>query len=162
MFDITVRIDKGAARLGRLPDDIRAALREEARQQAIALQAAAKANAGSYFQVRTGRYQRSIRRSVRSNAKGVVGKVFSKSPIAHILEEGAVRGAHEELPKNVQALNFVMGGSSVYAARVLNPGSRVTGRAVINNAFQDRKDQIREGLRGAVTRTTAASQATAA
>src|SRR5262249_19960718 len=119
MFDVKVNIDKGVARLGKLPDQVRDALRNEARELATELQSRAKSNAGEYFHVRTGRYQRSIRKSVRTNAKGVVGKVFSKSPVAHILEKGAVRPAHEIAAKNVRALHFIAsGGGETFAAHV--------------------------------------------
>ena len=162
MFDVTVKIDRGVARLKKLPDQVRAELRTEARALATDLQSAAKANAGEYFHVVTGRYQRSIRRSVRSNSKGVVGKVYSKSPLAHILEKGAVRPAHQEIAKNVKALAFIgSGGAQQFAASVMNPGSRVEGHAVINDAFQEMKGRIREGLQQAVARGTAASQAQA-
>lgn len=143
MFDVTVKVDRALLRMGKLPDSIRASLKAEVDALATEVRDKAKSNAGTFFQVRTGAYQNSIKKSVRSSKTGVVGKVFSRNPVAHLLERGVK--AHDIRAKNVKALAF-LGGK--FAIEVHHPG--FAGHTVINSAFQDMVGDIRTGLDRAV------------
>lgn len=167
MSGVDVRIDKGIARLGKLPDDVLAELKTEARARAATLRAAARAKAsGDVLKVRTGAYVKSIRTSVRTSKKGVKGRLYSKSPLANILEGGATIPAHVIEPKNANALAFIAGYgmygvSQVFAARVMDPGGKISPRSVIFSTFREEKSDIEQGLRDAVKRGTQANGATA-
>jgi hypothetical protein len=142
MLDIQVKIDKGIARLGKMPDSVRAALKVETNALATELRDKARANAGSFFQVRTGKFLKSIKKSVRTSQKSVIGKVYSKDKVAHLLERGVK--PHDIRPKNAKALAFL----GVYAEMIHHPGFR--GHTIINAAYQDMKSEINEGLAKAV------------
>lgn len=143
MFDLTVKIDRALLRMGKMPDSIRNALKAEVDALATKVRDKAKANAGTFFQVRTGKYLKSIKKSVRSNKTSVIGKVFSNDPVAHLLEKGVK--PHDIRAKNVKALAF-LGGT--FAVEVHHPGFR--GHTVINSAFQDMVGEIQTGLDQAV------------
>lgn len=143
MFDITVKIDRALLRMGKMPDAVRASLKAEMNILVTALRDKAKANAGTFFQVRTGAYQKSIKKSVRTSQTKITGKVFSKSPVAHLLETG-VR-PHDIRAKNVKALAF-LGGT--FAVEVHHPG--LQGHSVIGSALMEMKSKIYDGLGEAV------------
>jgi hypothetical protein len=106
---------------------------------------------GDLVGVKTGKYRRSIRGSVRSTEKAVTGRLYSKSPLAHIIEEGAVRSAYDILPDTAQAMAFLGGGASlVLAKRVHHPGSKEAGRHVLEKALKDKQDDIFTGLNAAL------------
>jgi hypothetical protein len=142
MLDIQVKIDKGIARLHKMPDAVRQSLKKEANILATELRDKSRENASSFFQVRTGRFLKSIKKSVRSSQTSVIGKVFSKSPVAHLLERGVK--PHDITPKNAKALAFLGG----FAKTIHHPGFQ--GKTIINAAFQEMKGQINEGLTKAV------------
>lgn len=146
-FDIRVKIDRAELRLGKLPDDFRAALRAEIDAKAVAIRDDAKNKAGEFFHVRSGRFVNSIRKSVRSSKTQVVGKVFSKNPVAHLLERGVK--PHDIKPKNARALRF-FGFKLVFSEGVHHPGFR--GHTIINAAFNEMKAQLRDGMATAVQR----------
>lgn len=152
-FDVAIKIDRAITRLEKLPDDVRAALKEEINGLATTLRARSQANAATFFHVRSGEFQRSIKKSVRSSKTSVVGKVFSRSPVAHLLERGVK--PHDIRPKNAKALAFL----GRFAEVIHHPGFQ--GHTIINAAFQDMKAEITEGIGNAVTDALQASQATA-
>lgn len=154
MYDITVKIDRALLRLGKMPDEVRASLKAEADVLATKLRDKSKDKFSEFFQSRTGAFLKSIKKSVRSNKNGVVGKVFSRSKVAHLLERGT--RPHDIRSKNAKALAF-LGGK--FAEVVHHPGIR--GHTIINAAFQDMQDEIRSGLSRAVKDGTAAADAAA-
>lgn len=143
MFDITVKVDRALLKMGKLPDSIRNSLKAEMNILVTAVRDKARSNAATFFHVRTGAYQKSIKKSVRSSQTKVTGKVFSKSRIAHMLETG-VR-PHDIRAKNAKALAF-LGGT--FAIEVHHPG--LQGHSVIGAAFMEMKSQIYDGLGEAV------------
>lgn len=151
MLDIQVNIDKGVARLNKMPDAVRAALKAETNTLATELRDKARQNAGSFFQVRTGKFLKSIKKSVRTSTKSVIGKVYSKDPVAHLLERGVK--PHDIAPKNAKALAFL----GRYAEMIHHPGFR--GHTIINAAYQEMKGEINEGLTKAVRAGVAADAA---
>lgn len=142
-LDLQVRLDRALLRLNKLPDAVRAALKVEATALATKLQAKAKDKFSEFFQERSGRYLKSIKKSVRVNKKGVVGKVYSKGdPVAHFLEKGTK--PHIIEPKNAAVLFYLGQAFKV----VHHPGMQ--GHSIINAAFQEMKPEIRDGLASAV------------
>lgn len=143
MFDLTVKIDRAQARMGKLPDEVRASLKAEANDLAIRLRDRAKQTFSGFFTERTGATLKSIKKSVRSSQKSVTGRVFSASPVMKILERGA--RPHDIRPRNAKALELIGGR---FAEAVHHPGFR--GHTIINAAFQEMKGEINDGLRQAV------------
>lgn len=156
MLDIKVDVDRGIARLGKMPDEVRAALKGEANTLATELRDKAKGYAGSLFQVRSGKFQASIKKSVRSTPTRVTGKVSSNDPVAHLLEVGA--RPHDIVPKSAHALELAAGGA--FATVVHHPGFQ--GHAIISRAFQEMRGDITDGLMKAVREGLAAGAPAAA
>lgn len=158
MFDLTVKIDRATLRLGKLPDEVRAALKTEANELATRLRDNAKSKFGQFFTARSGGYLKSIKKSVRTSKTSVVGKVYSKSPVAHFLEKGTK--PHLITVRNAKALAFIgAGGAQVDVVSVQHPGMQ--GHTIINSAFAEMKGEIREGLAKAVTDGAKAADAAA-
>jgi hypothetical protein len=158
MLDASVKIDRGLLRLGKLPDEVRAALKTEANELATKLRDNAKSKFGQFFTARSGAYLKSIKKSVRTSKTGVTGKVYSKDPTAHFLEKGT--RPHEITIRNAKALAFIgSGGAQVDVASVQHPGMK--GHTIINSAFAEMKPEIREGLAKAVSAGTLAADAAA-
>lgn len=93
--------------------------------------------------VKTGRYRASIKGSISSSKKAIVGRVYSHSPLANIIETGADIPPHEILPNVAQALHFGGTAGDIFAARVHSPGAHLEGKDVIGGAFDSMRDDIR-------------------
>jgi hypothetical protein len=153
---VQVKIDEGVARMGRLPDDIRAELKAEVRAIGTVIRDTARSKAsGDVLKVRTGEYRKSIKLSVRSTTTKVQGRVYTRNPLANIFEYGdAHLPARVIYAKNVKALHFMMsgGGGETYAAHVNFPGATIAQRTVIFSAFGEEKSDIKPRLTTAMRR----------
>jgi hypothetical protein len=160
-LDFKVDITPAMLRLGKLPNDVRNALKAELNVLAIKVRDKAKENAASLFQVRSGHYLASIKKSVRSTKTSVVARVYSNDPKAHLLEKG-VR-PHDIRAVNATELAFLsFFGAQSFARMVHHPGMQ--GHAVFGNAFFDVLGEIKVDLTEAVQKATKenAAQAPAA
>lgn len=101
---------------------------------------------GDLVQVRSGKFVKSFKASVRQRQNRVQATVGSKSPIAHILEGGASIPAHDILPKDKQALLMRMRTGNIFAARVKSPGGKIDARMVVHTAFDQMKSDIEADL----------------
>lgn len=149
MISIEVKIDKAQTRLGKLPDDLRAALKAEANDLATKLRDKVRENFTGFFRSRSGELIKNLKKSVRSNKKSVTAKVFFKHDgyIAHILEVGAK--PHKIEVKNAKALAFLAsGGEPGYAVVVNHPG--FGGHSFFSAAWEAMKPEIRQGMEAAV------------
>lgn len=146
-LDFGVDIDRATLRLGRLPEDVRDALKAELNVLATKVLDRTKQNAASMFHVRTGRYLASIKKSVRASATSVIARVYSNDPKAHLLERGTK-------PHDIRAVNatelafFSFFGLSEFAKMVHHPG--MEGHAVFSDAFFATLGEIQSGVTEAV------------
>lgn len=101
---------------------------------------------GDLVQVRTGKYLKSFKASVRQRKNRVQATVGTKSPLAHILEAGATIPPHEILPKNTRALLMMARSGQVFASRVKSPGGKIDARRVVGTAFDEMKAAIEADL----------------
>jgi hypothetical protein len=160
-LDFKVDITPAMLRLGKLPDEVRNALKAELNVLATKVRDKAKENAATMFQVRTGHYLASIRKSVRASKTSVVARVYSNDPKAHLLERGVK--PHDIRAVNATELAFLsFFGLSKFAKMVHHPGMQ--GHAVISTAFFDVLGEIEVDLTEAVQRAAKenAAQAPAA
>lgn len=146
-LDFRVEITPAMLRLGRLPDDVRKALKAELNTLATKVRDKAKENASTMFQVRSGRYLASIKKSVRSSKTSVVARVYSNDPKAHLLERGVK--PHDIRAVNATELAFLSYfGAESFARMVHHPG--MEGHAVFSSAFFDTEAEIETDLTAAV------------
>jgi hypothetical protein len=157
-LDFRVEITPAMLRLGRLPDDVRNALKAELNVLATKVRDRAKENAASMFQVRTGHYLASIKKSVRSTKTSVVARVYSNDPKAHLLEKG-VR-PHDIRAVNATELAFLsFFGAETFARMVRHPG--MIGHAVFSDAFFSTLGEIKTDLTESVQQAARANEAQA-
>lgn len=155
-LDFRVDIDKAMLKLGRIPDDVRDALKAELSDLAGQVRDKAKSNASTMFQVRSGTYVNSIAKSVRAGKTSVIARVYSNDPVAHLLERG-VR-PHDIRPVNATELAFLSYfGAQSFAKMVHHPGFQ--GHAVFSDAFFDTIDEIRTGVAAAAKQAAASATA---
>lgn len=146
MSDFTVVINHSTLdlRLGKLAPSVRDHLRDAAETLKGELVDAARALAP----VKTGHYRDSIKGSVRTTTNRVDGKVYSRSPLAHIIESGARIPPHDILPSAAEALHFRLGGGAddVFTRFVHSPGAELPARHPIEGAFETMQDEIQSRL----------------
>lgn len=158
-LDFKVDIDPALKRLGKLPDEFRAAVKAELNVLATKVLGRVKENAQTMFQVRSGRYLKSIRKSVRSSKNSVVARVYSNDPKAHLLERGVK--PHDIRAVNATELAFLSYfGAQSFARMVKHPG--MEGHAVFSDAFFDTLSEIETGLTAAVKDAARANEVGAA
>lgn len=109
--------------------------------------ARAKQLAATLRQVRTGDYVASFQGRVEDEQSSVLGRVYSGSPAANILEWGGTIPAHEIDVKNAKALHFAAFlRGDVFAARVYFPGAVIKGKPVLHQALAELQGEILDGL----------------
>lgn len=153
MADDVVEVDSSRLnlRLGKLQPAVHDALLVAVTLDAGELQGLAQSKAsGELLQVRTGKFVKSIKASVRQSANRVSGSVYSNDPRALIFEWGGTTGPHEIAAKNAQALLIQMRGGTVFARRVQHPGGKYEPRQIIHTAFDEMKGGIESDLKDAV------------
>ena len=104
---------------------------------------------GELVQIRTGKFVKSIKVSVRQSANRVTGRVYSKDPVAHILEGGARIPPHRIDPSAAHALLLQVRSGQVFAAHVQSPGAKIGPRWIFRQAFDEMKPTIESDLRQA-------------
>lgn len=174
MIDVTV-VAYGdrevAARLGAMPDKVRAKLRTAIRSLTVDLLAKVKMNlTGRVLNVRTGLLRRSINMRVDqqegTSGPGSPDKVISGSvgtnkrtvPYAAIHEFGGKTRPHVIVPRKARVLVFQAGlyGQTIFARKVNHPGSVMPERSYLRSALREMTpkanasiaEAVRAGIKG--------------
>ena len=136
-----------------MPDNVRAEMKEAAKKlKDEAVNYARTLASGPLVNVRSGRYLKSLKGSVSSGQKTVTGKIYSRDPVAHLIESGATRKAREILPNTKQALSFMLGGRRVFARAVHHPGSKMPAKHLLQQTIDDMQPDIFKELEAALNR----------
>lgn len=149
MLRIDINTEVGEARLKRMPDAVRDALKEKELHLAHILVAKAQGAAPRL----TGKLAASIKESVRASEKSVTARVYVSGKArkyAHAQEFGAKTRAHEIFASKAAALAFVFGGEPVFAKSVMNPGAVIPAHPFLTSSFKSMQAEIRSGLIDAV------------
>ena len=153
MFTVRLEGDREVIqRFKSMPERVRRALLKKT--WALAIQLADRVRrklSGEVLNVRSGALRASIFEDVSSDATSVIGKIASSGDVkyAGIHEYGGVIPAHEILPNKKKALMFVIGGKTVFAARVQMPDVTMPERSFLRSSLAELKPAIVEGLREA-------------
>jgi hypothetical protein len=151
MADIEVDASKLNLRLDKLAPAVHDALLVAVTLDAGELQGRAVSKAsGDLLQVRSGKFVKSIKVSVRQSATRVTGRVYSRDPRAGLFEYGGTTRPHEIVAKNAHALLLQMRGGTRFAAKVQHPGGKYAARDIIHSAFDEMKGDIAGDLTDAV------------
>lgn len=150
-FEVKVKSDRIMLRLETLPNNVRNRLKTVAKDLELELLGRAKSRAsGEALQVKSGKFVKSIKGSVRSSTRRVSGKVYSKDPRAALFEYGGSTPARDILPSATKAMAFMMTSGQVFAAIVHRPVVHYDARRIIGGAFDEMKGDIQAELAGAV------------
>jgi hypothetical protein len=151
MLKIEANTERVRLRLDNLPEEVRAALIAATTLSAAELKADAKGKAsGDVLQVRTGKFVRSIRSSVRKRRNSVIGKVWSRRAQARIFEFGGQTKAHDIRPKKRDVLAFMSTSQQLFRRAVHHPGARIAKHSTIRAAFDEMRGQIERSMIEAV------------
>lgn len=104
-----------------------------------------------------GNLARSLQTGVEGDSGTVEGRVFFTGdvPYAAIHEFGGVIPAHDVVPKNAQALHFMMGGKEVFAKIAHIPDIVMPERAPLRTGFQERAQWIVDQIKGGIAEVLA-------
>jgi hypothetical protein len=140
-FDVSVvGISEVKRQLQFLTPEILEAIEIVIRKDTSSILARARALAsGSVLQERTGKYVRSMKSEVRSDSRGVYGKVYSDDPRSSLFEWGGSTPARTILPNATQAMAFMGSAGQVFAKIVHRPVVNYPARPTINAAFDEAK-----------------------
>lgn len=150
MVEIQIElVDRATIRLNRMPEDVRARLRESLVRDGKQLVALVRAKlSGRVLKMRSGRLLNSIKAQMRESQYALYMRVYSSGvPYARIHEYGGKTRPHLILPKNVQALHFMVKGQGVFAARVNHPGSVIPERSYMRSSLADLKTLITANIK---------------
>ena len=140
-------LDELDQRLGHLPSDLLASLRDKAQTLGDALVDKIRTEklAGGALAARTGALAASIGMTLSQDGAGVEASVgsFGDVKYAAILEYGGRTAAHEILPDKGAALAFVVDGALRFARRVEHPGSTIPAHAYMRSSLEELSDDIR-------------------
>ena len=147
----TIQIDatQSVEHLRTLDEKTRQKLADKLRPLADKVASDARANAAAHIHLlgsKPGQYLASIYGEVKADETGVIGMVRSANPLAHIMEYGASRAAHEILPDVAQALHFVFGGAEIFAGAVFAPASLSPAFHDIGRAFDANLADIQQAI----------------
>jgi hypothetical protein len=140
-FDVSV-VGVGSVKrqLQTLTPEIREALEIVIRKDTGSILDRARALAsGGVMQERTGKYVRSMKSQVRSDSRGVYGKVYSDDPRSSLFEWGGSTPARDILPNAAQVMRFAGSAGEVFAKIVHRPVVNYPARPTINAAFDEAK-----------------------
>ncbi len=106
---------------------------------------------GQVLNRRTGALARSISHKVSVAGDTITGTVFSSGDVkyAAIHEFGGQTAPHEIVANKAKALAFAMGGKTVFAKRVMHPGSKIPERSFLRSSLSEMAGQIAAGLKQA-------------
>jgi hypothetical protein len=124
MFDVHVDVNRAVRRIDNMPPSVRDALGLTVTEWTGEILGRAKSLAsGDVLQVRSGKFVASIRATTSVTNRRVTGRISSAAEQAGIFEFGGKTKPHEISAQNAKALAFALGGSTVFAAHVNNPGA---------------------------------------
>jgi phage gpG-like protein len=133
-------------RLDSLPANIVAAIaaKSAALAEALADKVKNEKLSGAVLKPNTGALRDSIVAEVGVIDESVVATVSSAGDIkyAAIHEFGGKTAAHEILPVKAKALAFMLGGATVFAKRVMHPGSNIPERSYLRSSLAEMMDEI--------------------
>jgi phage gpG-like protein len=139
-----------AARLGVLPDRLRAALAEKvgALAQILFSRVVGVNLSGGVLNPRSGALRDSIEVESSWQDDRIDAEIFSNgdAPYAAIQEFGGKTAAHEILADKSRVLAFVANGKQVFARRVEHPGSQIPARSYLRSALDEQGGDIAQGL----------------
>lgn len=166
MFTVTVHGDREvAATFHALPDAVRIAVRKKIMALTLELQRKVKVehlsgptgahslSVGVNSPKHTGGQLRaSVFQEMSDTATSIVGRVGFSADVAYaaIHEFGGNVNVPEIVPTKAKALHWLSGGKDVFAMRVRAHTVQIPQRAPLRTAFDEMKDDIREGLKDAV------------
>lgn len=154
MFTVSLEGDRElVARLGSMPERVRAALLKKT--YALAVQLADRVRrklSGEVLNVRTGNLRASIFEDVQSDAASVIGRVYSSGDVKYAAahEFGATIRIPEIVPVKAKALHFIIGGKDIFAMRARAHDVVLPERSFLRSSLVDMKAQIIAGLQEAV------------
>ena len=140
------------------PEKLRQRLKSSLKAEALAIASDARARAAAHIHLygkKPGAYLGSIYGGATADAKKVMGWVRSGSPLAHLMEGGANRPAHEEYPKAGDVLAFYPDAAAVFARHVSIPANRMSPFPAIVPAFEAAKGDIDGAMRDALAQAVA-------
>jgi phage gpG-like protein len=133
-------------RLDSLPANVIAAIaaKSAALAEALADKVKNEKLSGAVLKPVTGALRDSIVAEVDVIDKSVFAAVSSAGDIkyAAIHEFGGKTPAHEIIPVKAKALAFMIGGTTVFAKRVMHPGSNIPERSYLRSSLAEMKDEI--------------------
>jgi len=137
-------------RLRVLPDKVMLAVTKRVQAAALQVEADVKANklSGQVLHVKTGNLRRSIHTNpVNINGSNISATVGTNSEYAAIHEYGGVTSPHEIVPRNHEALKFMVDGKVLIRKRVMHPGSRIPERSFLRSTLKEDAEMIYEQIR---------------
>lgn len=158
MLTVTVDDSKLIQQLDAMPQKIATALYRTIFTLALKLQRHVIVDKlqGQVLKHRSGNLQRSIQNDVTQSPHSVIGRVFSSGDVkyAAIHEFGGRTPPHVILPKNGDALKFMMNGKTVFAKKVNHPGSVMPERSFMRSSLRDMRPEIIDSIERAVSEAT--------
>jgi hypothetical protein len=135
-----------------MPDTVRVILAAKAEAWVDKLKDKVIDNIHDRFVGGTGKLAGAVESVVVNNGYEVEGRVFIAGiPYAKIQEEGGVTQPHLILPVNAKVLAFMAAtGDKVMATKVMHPGSRITGKHYMKDAYREMGPEISRGIKKAV------------
>ena len=134
------------ARLDLLPANIIAAIAAKSAvlAQALADKVKNEKLSGAVLKPVTGALRDSIFAEIGVVDTSVVATIGSAGDVkyAAIHEFGGKTAAHEILPVKSKALAFMLGGTTVFAKRVMHPGSNIPERSYLRSSLAEMMDEI--------------------
>lgn len=137
-------VDHASVRLRQMPEDMRRRLRVAIVRDGQKLLARVRAKlSGQVLKMRSGRLLRSIKAQMREGSDYIYGRVFSEGvAYAGIHEHGGQTRPHLIMPRNVQALHFMVGGREIFAKVVHHPGSKIPQRSYLRSSLAELREEI--------------------
>jgi hypothetical protein len=147
LIDIKATDGGLSEKFAKLPANVEARLLQTEKEIGTRLLGIVQSKAGGdVLKVRTGKYLGSFSTTTRRTGTGILTKVSTKDPLAHILEYGANIPAHLITTAKVRALHFLDGSYDVFAKVVHSPGGRIEPRSVMHSTFLEQKESVVDQL----------------
>lgn len=140
--------------LSAIPEGIQKSLTENLRTLAREIAADARSIAAAHIRfigaTNPGSYLASIYGGVKTQPHRVSGYIRSGSPLAHLMESGASRSAHEELATAGGVLSWLDDAGTAFARRVMIPANKMPAYPAITPAFESARSKVREAISTAI------------
>jgi len=164
-FVFSIDASHATARFDAIGPNVLEALRKAITPLADQVLADARQRAADHIRflgIKPGEYLESIKGGVSKKETKAIGYVRSGSPLAHLLEYGAQTPPHDILPNVASVLKFTFalpsgggGAADIFRKAVKHPGATIPAYPAINPAFEQRRDEIRAAIEGAVKQEAA-------